>query len=223
MQRHSWWSITINNPTDEHFTALQSPVKYVKEMWYQQEVGAQGTPHIQGCINTSQVRFSTLKEWLPTAHIEAARNKDALIRYCKKSETSVEGTFTHWSQRPSNSIDDPEEVIAPATNFLLDEILLFIASCLTMEEFQEYFTDPKTLYDMGVNRLARLMPTYIDKFCRQNVQSAWRVVYTTFFTISRQIQEMDIEEEVSQPVSQEYMFEDCPVCNLPVTDCDCEE
>lgn len=91
-QRASCWSVTINNPTDEDRNLLRSPPSWVKNCVYQDEVGEEGTPHIQGCVQSAQVRFSQVKAWLPRAHIEKARNRAALLQYVQKEETAVEGT-----------------------------------------------------------------------------------------------------------------------------------
>lgn len=90
--RASWWSITLNNPTDEDRNRIQNPPSWVKAIHFQEEVGAEGTPHIQGALNTAQVRFSQVKGWLSRAHIEIARNKEALLKYVKKTETAIAGT-----------------------------------------------------------------------------------------------------------------------------------
>lgn len=90
--RGSWWSITINNPTQTDRDALKSPPSFVKLVKYQDEVGDEGTPHIQGCVNTAQVRFSQVKAWLERAHIEVARDKNALLKYVEKEDTAVAGT-----------------------------------------------------------------------------------------------------------------------------------
>lgn len=90
--RASHWSVTINNPVDEDRKALGSPPGFVKKVMYQDEVGEEGTLHIQGYVQTGQVRMSQLKKWLPRAHLEVARDKNALMKYVQKPETSVEGT-----------------------------------------------------------------------------------------------------------------------------------
>jgi len=48
--------------------------------------------HYQGYLRTtSQVRFSALKKILPGVHLEVAKNWQALINYCQKIDTRVEG------------------------------------------------------------------------------------------------------------------------------------
>lgn len=98
--RASWWSITINNPTDEDREALKAEnwPTWVKRYDGQEEVGKDGTLHIQGALNTAQVRFGAVKGWLARAHIEAARDKSALLKYVQKSETAVEGSFKSESK-----------------------------------------------------------------------------------------------------------------------------
>lgn len=93
-QRGSWWSLTINNPTPDDRKRLQKEglPAFVKMVQFQDEIGKEGTPHIQGAAHTAQVRFSAIKEWLPRAHIELARNKESLLNYVWKSETAIPGT-----------------------------------------------------------------------------------------------------------------------------------
>lgn len=91
-ERASWWSITINNPTDDDRKALENPPSFVRKVKYQDEEGSEGTLHIQGAVNTTQVRFNQVKNWLKRAHIEVARDKSALLKYVEKDETAVQGT-----------------------------------------------------------------------------------------------------------------------------------
>lgn len=90
--RASWWSITINNPTEEDRQRLRDFPSFVKKLKYQDEVGTEGTLHIQGAVNTAQTRLAAIKSWLPRAHIEVARDKQALLKYVEKSETAVPNT-----------------------------------------------------------------------------------------------------------------------------------
>ena len=66
------WCFTVNNPT---FAAADLPAfDHERFVAWQLEKGAEGTLHIQGYLES--LKKSTLrqvKEWLPTAHFEAAR------------------------------------------------------------------------------------------------------------------------------------------------------
>lgn len=89
-QRGTCWSITINNPvaSDEESISLARQ----KSGWTvegQLEQGTNGTPHYQLMLKTPQVRFSAVKKAFPRAHIELARNKEALAEYVKKEDTRV--------------------------------------------------------------------------------------------------------------------------------------
>nr|WAE42886.1 MAG: replication associated protein [Cressdnaviricota sp.] len=87
-----WWSITINNPTVEDRQALATLPRFVKEIGGQEEVGDTGTPHFQCYLHTQRCRMAQIKKWLKRAHIEGARNPEALKNYVNKSKTAVAGT-----------------------------------------------------------------------------------------------------------------------------------
>lgn len=62
-----------------------------------------GRMHFQGHIACKRrIRFDTLKKWLPTAHLEAARNVHASINYAMKDDTAVDekvqvdNPHKHW-------------------------------------------------------------------------------------------------------------------------------
>lgn len=86
------WSITINNPTDtdDQQVALLSGLHWVKEVQGQKEQGKEGTLHYQLFLKTDNVRFSQVKKALPRAHIEIAKNVNALRNYVVKEETRVQ-------------------------------------------------------------------------------------------------------------------------------------
>lgn len=52
--------------------------------------------HYQGYLRTHrQVRFSQITKAFPGVHFEVSENWNALIEYCKKPDTAVEGTQVH--------------------------------------------------------------------------------------------------------------------------------
>lgn len=88
--RATSWSITINNPTKADEECIQ--LARQKSGWSvigQLEKGENGTPHYQLMLKTPQVRFSAIKKAFPRAHIEIARNADALETYVQKDETRI--------------------------------------------------------------------------------------------------------------------------------------
>lgn len=91
--RSSWWSITLNNPTEEDRQTVKGPPpRWLKMIKGQEEVGENGTHHLQMVANTEQIRASQLKAWLPRSHIEAPKSqkhKENLINYVHKDETAV--------------------------------------------------------------------------------------------------------------------------------------
>jgi len=86
-----YWSITINNPTDDDLIRWEGlkGEKWIKKVMGQLEKGENGTPHLQGMLNTESVRFAQIKRALPRAHIEIARKPAALERYVQKEDTRM--------------------------------------------------------------------------------------------------------------------------------------
>lgn len=102
-ERHSCWSLTINNPTaaDEECIALARQKGWKVEG--QLEKGSEGTPHYQLKLSTGQVRFSSVKKAFPRAHIEPARNATALSQYVTKEDTRIGMLSTAQERYPSKS------------------------------------------------------------------------------------------------------------------------
>lgn len=91
--RGSWWLVTINNPTElDRQTFTNPPPRWLRLAKGQDEIGENGTLHIQAALNTQQVRMSQVKQWLPRAHIELARNANAVANYVSKDRTAVPDT-----------------------------------------------------------------------------------------------------------------------------------
>lgn len=88
--RGCYWIITAYN--DEILKCEQSSAypSFVRTIHGGREkCPTTGREHFQGAVVTSQIRFSQLKSWLPTAHIELAVSKDAVMKYAMKNETAI--------------------------------------------------------------------------------------------------------------------------------------
>lgn len=88
----TWWSITEYQP--EYQDVLKDATKWpdwVKKVYG----GLEQCPttqkiHFQGAIQAvRQVRFRSVQDFLPKAHIELARQADSLRKYVMKAETAV--------------------------------------------------------------------------------------------------------------------------------------
>lgn len=89
---------TLNNYTDEEVGRIGDPPEFIQYVGYSKEVGASGTPHLQGWVYTWQpVRMSQIKkQFLRRAHIEIMYSSfDKNDKYCSK-----ESTMTHIGTRP---------------------------------------------------------------------------------------------------------------------------
>jgi len=85
--RSNHWSLTINNPSEADFEAIERARQKGWKVTGQLEKGENGTPHYQLHLQTPQIRFSAVKKAFPRAHIEVARNVQALETYVNKEET----------------------------------------------------------------------------------------------------------------------------------------
>lgn len=137
--RASWWSLTLNNPTDDDRTKVHNnPPRWLRSIKGQDEIGKEtGTVHLQMVINTDQVRFSSIKEWLSKAHIKPALTKDHkanLMNYVHKQDTSVPGTqFEHKWKEESKSLTMAQALMKIA------ELAWTNEQC--GEKLQKYFLD----------------------------------------------------------------------------------
>lgn len=92
--RSTWWSITAFNGEAELLCASMEGKSEVPTFVKEIHGGMEKCPttakeHFQGALHTEQIRMSQIKKWLPTAHIEKAKNKNALIKYALKADTAV--------------------------------------------------------------------------------------------------------------------------------------
>lgn len=85
-----FWCFTWNNYPKEFLEILETRFRAIGKRWtFQREIGANGTPHIQGAIGLKKkMRWTEFK--LPKGiHWEQMRDKNAAFDYCKKLDTRV--------------------------------------------------------------------------------------------------------------------------------------
>lgn len=92
LKQSKYWMFTINNPVDDQEPANWPKTAYV--VW-QKEVGASGTPHLQGyAVFETRCRLSGVRKVHPTAHWEPRAGTHAQAKaYCTKAESRIDGPF----------------------------------------------------------------------------------------------------------------------------------
>lgn len=91
----SYWCFTLNNHTDEDIFYLENILKHECK-WYlfQEEMGEEGTIHLQGTISLiNKKRFNSVKRLHEKAHWERTRSIKNSIEYCQKKKTRVGRMF----------------------------------------------------------------------------------------------------------------------------------
>lgn len=148
--RASCWSITINNPTEED-TRCDVPGWKLSGQY---EEGEEGTRHFQGMLITPQVRFSAVKRVFPRAHIEIARNRQALEKYTTKEETRV-ATY--------------EATGVPSLFQYQDNI----CKAFDRDEYNRRCQDPK-YYHLYKGDNSEILLNYVDELIAEDIRAGMR-------------------------------------------------
>ncbi len=106
--RASLWSVTA---WDDAIIKLQKPEcwpTWLRKVWGGiEECPTTGKPHHQGLLETMQIRFSSLKQFLgPDAHIEVCRDRNKLKSYVMKKETAIGEKKCIEAEKNYFSMDD---------------------------------------------------------------------------------------------------------------------
>ena len=146
--RVKYWSFTLNNYTQEDLTRLSSPIPEIDYLVYGREVGASGTPHLQGtaCFK-KRVYLSGALAKLGQSHCTPTRHLIESINYCKK-----DGDFTEWGVIPSSEIDSARKKEA--------------------SEIEEFKNSVKSgVYDeKSLRELHSTVWASSERFCRQYIE-----------------------------------------------------
>jgi len=196
--RGNCWSVTINNPSpadEENFQQAQQ-----RSGWRvngQIEKGTNGTPHYQLIVHTPQVRFSAMKKAFPRAHIELARNKEALAEYVKKEDTRI------------GSLPSQSEMF-PSTTKLMDMFGEWIPD-KTKGAYLDY--DPQKMLDIFDDFICRHIELgyFIEHIgVNPQVRSSIKLYGLSIIqrALHRQTDRQDREENFPDPVTNAQTDED---------------
>lgn len=134
--RHRRYMLTINNPGEDwtHKKIRETLTNLQLQYWCMaDEIGLQEqTPHthVYFVAQTSAIRFSTVKNLFPTAHIDPALGNSQECRdYIQKSgkwaddekaDTSIPGTFEEWGELPDEPGQGTRTDIAAVYEMIVD-------------------------------------------------------------------------------------------------------
>ena len=143
--RAKHWCFTLNNYTPADVDRLSAQIPGVVYLVFGREVGASGTPHLQGTVCfQSRKRLQQVKAIIGEAHCTVTRYLSQSIDYCKK-----DGDFTEWGNPPNTGgkgekRSDLEEFKASVKEGIVD-----------MKELRELHSEVCALYP-------RFVKEYID-------------------------------------------------------------
>lgn len=108
--QYKYWCFTLNNYTTEQIEQLEHIFGYECD-WYifQEEVGKEGTPHLQGtiCLKVRQ-RLTQVKVFDPKIHWSNTKAVNASKLYCSKYETKNGAIYCKGIQIPEViEVDEP--------------------------------------------------------------------------------------------------------------------
>lgn len=136
IEQYTYWSVTINNPEENDYVLVRNPnPKYIREMVWTPEVGAEGTQHIQAWIRLQRNQgMSFVKKLYPRAHLKPC-DKDAYNenchQYAQKNDETTAGNH-------HITLNDP----LPANDTLLYKVLQ-----RSFERLIEFDKELKSFYE----------------------------------------------------------------------------
>lgn len=160
--RATWWSVTAYNDEIEQ---LESPAQFPD--WLKNVHGGREIcpttmrVHFQGALQChSNVRFSQVKKWLPTAHIEKAIVAEALRKYVMKKDTAAGEKTVRANDREYWTMERA-----------LCELGLAFVEMET--DLDQVIMQPKRYYWLAVGYICRREPFRISQYSVPNLEKAF--------------------------------------------------
>lgn len=166
------WAFTAY---EEQWSLFKDMKQDVAEWGYQTEVcPTTGKPHYQGFIRMSrQYRFKAMRELFPGVHLEVAKNWDALVNYCRKSETAIDdtqvhvkSTYEHWSM---------ERLFIEMAKYAYTQVhydTLRRENSLKIVDDMEYWSIVRSILTNDSSRVAMFATPQVKKIW-SNTRSVW--------------------------------------------------
>lgn len=170
----TWWSVTA---FADEMVLLEDTAKYppfVKKVYGGREKGEEsGTEHFQGCVVLNQQqRLAALKSWLPKAHFEPAKHKEALRKYAMKADTAT---------------GEKLERVNPVKCFTADEMCLEIGRRI----FKPYMArpmdkEPKDWFWTAINCILMENPKMAAQLMNPSLKNFWCETREVWVNLAKQ-------------------------------------
>jgi hypothetical protein len=104
------WSFTLNNYTQADLDKLSAPINGIDYLVFGKEVGASGTPHLQGTVCfQSRKRLTQVVTIIGQAHCTVTRFLSQSAEYCKKDHDFIEWGVMPLTGQKDEKRSDLEE------------------------------------------------------------------------------------------------------------------
>jgi len=166
--------------------------------------------HYQGYILLKrQARFSQLKQLLPGVHIEAARDWNKLLQYCKKTDTAIPGSQVTQTNQ--------------SAHLTMTQALLMLAAhvpyrpTLTFEQIKEikdldkfYKQQQDIEYNMALMSILEIDDRLVSVFANNAMKFAWTTTKEYYLEKARTQAYWSQETFDQEPASQFINFAGVP-------------
>jgi len=184
--RSTWWSVTCFDEAEKKMLLGNQYAPFVLNVYGGlEECPATHKEHYQGAVQCrGQQRFSAIKKWLPRAHIEPARQVEALKKYVMKAETAVgEKTVTANTQA---YVDNQTALlmIAEEKVYGSDPLPPLLESAMVKDCDAKQRREQE--YWFYSNRLVYEQPQLIGVFCKPDILRGWIHFEETLCRLARE-------------------------------------
>ena len=155
------WAVTAFGNDITLLEDVKSYPSYVKKVFGGKEMCPDtGKEHFQGHLQLhTQQRLSAIKKWLPTAHLEIARNFKASIAYSMKSDTAT---------GPKNEVVNPRPFIDNQSALMMLARIKLTESDLDDEGIPDHWFWPR------VRKILMLEPHLCGLFGKPDIYRLWK-------------------------------------------------
>jgi len=180
MNKSTWWSVTAFGTEIDLLENSEYPEFVAKVHGGREACPETGRVHFQGALQCRrQVRMTQIKAWLPTAHLEPARDRLALKKYVMKEETAV-----GEKQTIDNNVQhiSMEALMVKMANYWSEDD--YIKDWEKTENTKSSF---KSCYWEMVNRILEECPEYrkvCQLFARSDTVSLWEHTRGTWLKVA---------------------------------------